>query len=92
VFSDINANVCLWYGVEDNNVSIKLARRIASEISNCESTFIDKEGHFSVTGNYLKEILNEIKTKTNGTYHWLWPMQVMAIARNVRQNCPYLTN
>lgn len=63
--SDINANICLWHGTEDNNVNIKLARRIASELSNCKTTFLDKEGHFSVIGNYFKDILNEIKTRTN---------------------------
>jgi len=58
--SDIKTNVYLWHGTSDNNVSIDLAKRIASEIPNCKSTFIENEGHFSIAGNYLKNILNEL--------------------------------
>ena len=36
-------------------------KRIASEIPNCKSTFIENEGHFSLAGNYMKNILNELK-------------------------------
>jgi pimeloyl-ACP methyl ester carboxylesterase len=61
--SNIKSNVFLWHGTSDNNVSIDLAKRIASEIPNCKSTFIDNEGHFSLTGNYLQKILNELTLK-----------------------------
>jgi pimeloyl-ACP methyl ester carboxylesterase len=58
--SEIKTRVYLWHGTSDNNVSIELAKRIASEIPNCKSTFIDNEGHFSIAGKYLKKILNEM--------------------------------
>jgi pimeloyl-ACP methyl ester carboxylesterase len=61
---DIKTNVNLWHGSIDQNVSIELAERIASEIPNCEYTFIENEGHFSLTGKYLKTILDELKEKT----------------------------
>ena len=64
---DIKAEVSIWHGKSDNNVSIELAQRMASEIPNCVSKFIDNEGHFSLTGNFLKNILSEIKGKNNST-------------------------
>ena len=62
---DIKTNVSLWHGTIDRNVSIDLARRIASEIPNCKSTFVENEGHFSLTGKYLITILKELKEKTS---------------------------
>lgn len=59
--SEINTNVYLWHGTSDNNVNIELAKRIASEIPNCKSTFIENEGHFSIAGKYLEKILIEMK-------------------------------
>ena len=58
---DIKTNVNLWHGTIDQNVSMELARRIASEIQDCKSTFIENEGHFSLTGKYLTTILKELK-------------------------------
>ena len=64
--SDIKTKVSLWHGTADKNVSIELARRIASEIPDCEYTFIENEGHFSLTGKHLNSILIDLKEKTKG--------------------------
>jgi pimeloyl-ACP methyl ester carboxylesterase len=61
---DIKTNLSIWHGTIDQNVSIELARRIASEIQDCKSTFIENEGHFSLTGKYLTTILNELTANT----------------------------
>jgi len=64
---DIKTKVSLWHGTIDQNVSAELARRIASEIPNCRSTFVENEGHFSLTGKYLKIILDELKDNVYST-------------------------
>jgi pimeloyl-ACP methyl ester carboxylesterase len=61
--SDIKTEIYLWHGTADNNVSVELAKRIASEIPNCKSIFLNYEGHFSVLGNHLTDILETFKTK-----------------------------
>lgn len=63
----IKSKVYLWHGIDDKNVSVELARRIASEIPNCQATYIENEGHFSLTGKYLIDILKNIKQNNNGT-------------------------
>ena len=61
--SDISKEITMWHGTDDNNVPIELAKRIALELPNCESTFMDNEGHFSLPGNHLSSILETIKIK-----------------------------
>jgi len=60
---EVKSEVFLWHGSFDKNVDIQLAKRMALELPNCKSRFIEKEGHFSLAGKYLKEILTEIKEK-----------------------------
>jgi pimeloyl-ACP methyl ester carboxylesterase len=63
----IKSKVYLWHGVDDRNVSIKLAKRIGSEIPGCQAKYIENEGHFSLPGKYLLNILTEIKNNYKGT-------------------------
>ena len=58
---DLKPLVNLWHGSDDKNVSLSLAKRVASEIPNCKATIIENEGHFSLTGKYLSDVLIEIK-------------------------------
>jgi pimeloyl-ACP methyl ester carboxylesterase len=67
--SEIRAKVILWHGTADNNVKIELAQRIESEIPDCKANYIENEGHFSLTGKYLKNILTEIKQNINGKHN-----------------------
>lgn len=61
--SDINTAVNIWHGKDDKNVSPDVAERMAKEISDCKTRIIENEGHFSLTGNYLDEILADLKIK-----------------------------
>jgi pimeloyl-ACP methyl ester carboxylesterase len=64
---EIKSKVLLWHGTADNNVKIELAQRIKSEIPNCKEHYIKNEGHFSLTGKLIKNILTEIKQNINRT-------------------------
>jgi pimeloyl-ACP methyl ester carboxylesterase len=59
--SQVNVNISFWHGRMDDNVVTDVTRRIASEIPGSKTTFIEHEGHFSVTGYYLDQILTELK-------------------------------
>ncbi len=63
--SDIKTNVKIWHGKIDKNVSVELAKRISKEILNCKARIIENEGHFSLTGNYLSEILADLIVKNS---------------------------
>lgn len=58
--SDISSKVHIWHGSQDKNVSHAFANKISSEIRNCKTNIIENEGHFSLTGKYLKNILKEL--------------------------------
>lgn len=54
---DISMKVHLWHGESDINVPPSMARYIADTIPNCQARFVPGEGHFSLVGNYIEEIL-----------------------------------
>ncbi len=56
---DIAAPVILWHGEqEDRNVPGSVGHYVAEAIPNCQATFFEAEGHFSLIYNNLKEILD----------------------------------
>jgi pimeloyl-ACP methyl ester carboxylesterase len=59
--SRIKPRVHLWQGGVDRNVGVRSARKIAQEIPDCKVHFMDDEGHFSLIGKYLGDILEELR-------------------------------
>ena len=58
---NINSKKIGNYEYGDKNVNVDLANRISREILNCKTRIIENEGHFSLTGNYLRDILTDLK-------------------------------
>jgi len=54
---DISIEVHLWHGESDKNVPPAMARYVASAIPSCQARFLPEEGHFSLAGNHIEEIL-----------------------------------
>jgi pimeloyl-ACP methyl ester carboxylesterase len=57
---DIKCKIQLWHGTSDKNVSLATAKRLVKELPDCTFTFIENQGHFSLTGNNLDIILSSI--------------------------------
>ncbi len=55
---DIAVEVHLWHGEKDNNVPVSVGQYAAGAIPNCQATFFDNEGHFSLPVNHMREILS----------------------------------
>jgi hypothetical protein len=49
--------VHLWHGEIDKNAPLALAQYVASAIPDCDARFLPEEGHFSLIGNHIEEIL-----------------------------------
>ena len=62
------APVILWHGEqEDRNVPGSVGHYVAEAIPNCQATFFEADGHFTLIYNHLKEILElQVRMKT---YH-----------------------
>ena len=54
---DITTEVHLWHGEKDNNVVCSVGHYVADTIPDCQPTFFEDEGHFSVFYNHIEEIL-----------------------------------
>lgn len=55
---DITAPVILWHGgQEDLNVPESVGHYVAEAMPNCQATFFEADGHFTLIYNHLKEIL-----------------------------------
>ena len=54
---DIPGKVHLWHGEADLNVPVSAGRYMAEAIPECQATFIPDEGHMSITGNNLRDIM-----------------------------------
>jgi pimeloyl-ACP methyl ester carboxylesterase len=55
---DIPVEVHLWHGENDNNVHGSVGHYVADAIPNCQATFFEDEGHFSLPYNHMGEILS----------------------------------
>jgi pimeloyl-ACP methyl ester carboxylesterase len=54
---DIDSDVHLWHGEQDQNVVGSVGHYVADAIPNCRATFLADEGHFSVIFNRIEQIL-----------------------------------
>ncbi|HSG16918.1 MAG TPA: alpha/beta hydrolase [Anaerolineae bacterium] len=54
---DIDAEVHLWHGEQDNNVPVSVGRYVAGALPNCSATILADEGHFSILRDQVPEIL-----------------------------------
>jgi pimeloyl-ACP methyl ester carboxylesterase len=54
---DIAAEVHLWHGEQDLNVPAAVGRYVAEALPNCQATFFENEGHFSLPCHHMREIL-----------------------------------
>ena len=59
---DITAEVHLWHGEQDGNVSVSVGRYVADAIPNCRAKFIENEGHLSLPVKYVREFLSVLVT------------------------------
>ena len=57
---DIDTPVYLWHGGNDNNVSVSVGQYVADAIPNCQATFHETEGHFSIIYNRIDEIIEAL--------------------------------
>ncbi|MBL1293023.1 MAG: hypothetical protein COB61_004040 [Thiotrichales bacterium] len=57
---NIKTKTYLWHGELDTTVPIKMAYEHAKHIPHCQTTFLPKEGHFSLPLNHIKTILSQL--------------------------------
>ena len=55
---EITVDVHLWHGEQDKNVLGSVGHYVADAIPNCQATFFENEGHFSIIYNHMEEILS----------------------------------
>ncbi len=59
---DIRMPVHLWHGQEDRVIPVAMGRYIADRLTSCMGFFLEGEGHFSVTVNYMEQALRVLKS------------------------------
>jgi hypothetical protein len=52
--------VRLWHGIEDRAFAVRLAEEMANRFPDCQSRFIQKEGHYSLPIRHMREILADL--------------------------------
>ena len=57
---NIDADVHLWHGEQDLNVPVSVGHYVAEAIPNCQSHFLEDEGHFTLPHNHIKEIVSAL--------------------------------
>ena len=57
---DIDVPVRLWHGTEDRAFSVGVAEYVANRLPNCQTRFIEGEGHYSVPIRHMREILSDL--------------------------------
>jgi pimeloyl-ACP methyl ester carboxylesterase len=57
---DVDVPVRLWHGTEDRAFSIGVAEYVARRLPNCETRFIEAEGHYSLPIRHMREILSDL--------------------------------
>ena len=63
---DVEVPVRLWHGTKDRAFSIELAREMANRLPNCETRFIEEEGHYSLPIRHVREILADLIAVNGG--------------------------
>jgi pimeloyl-ACP methyl ester carboxylesterase len=59
---EISFPVRLLHGEADRNVPAAVARKVAAAIPGCQATFYPGEGHISLLGNHLDEVMIALAT------------------------------
>jgi pimeloyl-ACP methyl ester carboxylesterase len=57
---DVRVPVQLWHGRNDRSFSWRLAEALSRRIPNCETRFIDNEGHYSLPIRHRRQILKNL--------------------------------
>lgn len=57
---DIQMPVLLWHGEADQNISVEMARYVASAVPKCEAKFYPNEGHLSLFKKNAEEIVRTV--------------------------------
>ena len=57
---DVDVPVRLWHGTKDRAFSIEIAKEMAKRLPNCETRFIEGEGHYSLPIRHMREILADL--------------------------------
>jgi len=60
---EISMEVHLWHGESDKNWPSAIARYVASAIPSCQARFLPEEGHFTLSGNHIEEILTILTSR-----------------------------
>lgn len=57
---DVDVPVRLWHGTKDRAFSVEIAREIAKRLPNCQTRFVEDEGHYSLPIRHAHEILADL--------------------------------
>jgi pimeloyl-ACP methyl ester carboxylesterase len=57
---DVDLPVRLWHGKQDRAFNVRLAEEVAQRLPNCQSHFIDNEGHYSLPIRHVRAILGDL--------------------------------
>jgi pimeloyl-ACP methyl ester carboxylesterase len=57
---DVDVPARLWHGKQDRAFSVRLAEEVAQRLPNCQTHFIDNEGHYSLPIRHVREILADL--------------------------------
>ena len=57
---DIDVPVRLWHGTKDRAFSIEIAKELARRLPNCQTRFVEEEGHYSLPIRHVREILADL--------------------------------
>jgi pimeloyl-ACP methyl ester carboxylesterase len=57
---DVRVPIRLWHGTKDRAFSAEIARDVASRLPNCQTHFVEGEGHYSLPIRHVREILADL--------------------------------
>ncbi|MGD2207774.1 MAG: alpha/beta hydrolase [Anaerolineae bacterium] len=63
---DIPAEVHLWHGGQDANVPVSVGHTVAQAVPHCNATFYEEEGHLTLAGKRIAEILDRLVSAGSG--------------------------
>ncbi|MHA3770168.1 alpha/beta fold hydrolase [Verrucomicrobiota bacterium sgz303538] len=62
---EIRTPVRLWHGKDDRSFRWQLAKELAQKLPNCETHFVEHEGHYSLPIRHRREILENLMSTTS---------------------------
>jgi pimeloyl-ACP methyl ester carboxylesterase len=63
---EIDSEVHLWHGEQDDNVPVSVGHYVADAIPNCNARFYEKEGHLTLPHNRIGKILSTLVSQVPG--------------------------